>query len=124
MKTKTKNVELCPNSIVHLKEVSRSIENFNIYKYDSVPMDVNYSSFKEEPISVIGINCEERVIYKNRIEDDKLYVDTIKVDVEILAYRSDGIELSIIGEHQEQTKISWSPYLEERFEALYFEGLL
>ena len=101
------------------KVIKRSIKNFQIVSFDINPEDFD----EEECIGTVCIACQKSIIYKD-IDTEKYYEDLLNVEKQIFAYRDDNITLSIIGDYQEQTKITWSPSLEKRFEALYFEGVL
>ena len=106
--------QLNPNKITpDYKVIDRSITNFYVIRFNVLN---EFSESKFYFGSAI-INCQERILYKNSC--DCIFEDLINVERQIWVCRDDKLTY-----YRDLDQFTWSPYLEKRFEALYFEGII
>ena len=97
-------------------KVERFISDFYIYKFDPYLADLLSN---DDMIGIVGVRCLEHVIFP----DHEFHNNIVEVEKTIHALRSDKITLTRTKDNVNGS-VSWDPSLEERFKALYFEGLI
>ena len=121
------NPKLLTSAIItsRLETVERYINDFNILTFMSVPdtaiVKNKYPIYQEPSIGEAEVYGDYKIIYQD-VDTENYYYDLVKFEKIMKIYLEDDIVMSVTPE--EKVIFTFNQRLQERFEALYFRGLI